>query len=252
MDDVFSLELIEEFQQFENDYQYRDTIDTDIMDSETIDESEIDETSINSVSSQVDVQPSAPTCTEAAGTQELEENSSSSQDKIIHDFMCCCNLGPRKTACSLQFTRELIKSSRLNCQEMTKAELDLVVLANLDANRRYAIDQQKSRVHIQYFYRGQSVCKKMFLYVHSIGTKTFKNLVMHFDENSLTPRMHGNTKRLPSNAMSYSTTENITKFITNFATVHALPLPGRIPGVYSEKLIIQHSFSLKLHQSCIE
>ena len=234
MDGIFSSDLVEEFEVIERDYQYTETVDTERITSETTDESEIDDASVDSI----DIL-----------TQSQESNNE--EDKSVNDFVnttCCCNFGPRKTACSLQLYYELILSSHLNCQEMTKAELDLVVLANLDGNRRCTIDQQRSRVHIQYSFCGNIVCKTTFLFVHSVGTKAFKNLVAHFDENGLTPRMHGNTKRLPPNAISYSTTKDIAQFITNFASIHALPLPGRIPGVYSdEKALLLPSNMSKRH-----
>ena len=47
--------------------------------------------------------------------------------------------------------------------------------------------------------------------------------------------MHGNIKRLPANAISLEWTRSIYKFIENFATVHALPLPGRLPHQYSDE-----------------
>ena len=41
--------------------------------------------------------------------------------------------------------------------------------------------------------------------------------------------MHGNTKKLPKDALEYKDTKVVFDFILNFATLHAIQLPGRIP-----------------------
>ena len=78
------------------------------------------------------------------------------------------------------------------------------------------------------------MCRNFFLFVHSLGSKRFKNLVSHFTNNGLSSRTHGNTKRLPANTTPFTVTKEIVLFICNFAAVHALPLPGRIPGQFSD------------------
>ena len=70
--------------------------------------------------------------------------------------------------------------------------------------------------------------------------------MVHFDKHGLTPRIHGNTKRLPANTIPFTKTQSIIKFIEHFATVHALPLPGRLPGQYSdEKALLLPSYMSK-------
>ena len=49
-------------------------------------------------------------------------------------------------------------------------------------------------------------------------------------ENGLTPRVHGNTKRKPKHALSYTTTEFVVRFLFNYAEQNAIVLPGRVPG----------------------
>ena len=46
----------------------------------------------------------------------------------------------------------------------------------------------------------------------------------------LTPRVHGNTRRLPPNALTFSDVQHVVAFISKFAETHAIFLPGRIPG----------------------
>lgn len=149
------------------------------------------------------------------------------ENTLIDGFMvkgCGCSLGPGKSPCSKLLSREEISSTRMNCQEMSSTELDILVLANLDAHshtgpgysgasvspgQRFPIHMSlgnganvKRQVSIDYYFRGRHVCKATFTYVHAIGPKRFKNLVAHFQEHGLVPRVHGNTKRLPANTIT--------------------------------------------------
>ena len=49
--------------------------------------------------------------------------------------------------------------------------------------------------------------------------------------------IHGNTKRLPTNALSLEDSVNVTTFITNYARAHAMPLPGHLPN-HKDKVMI--------------
>lgn len=73
------------------------------------------------------------------------------------------------------------------------------------------------------------------MFAHAIGVKHFKNLVTHFNQNGLMPRTHGNSTRLPANTVPLSVSKDIVQFISNFLTLHALPLPGRMPGYLATK-----------------
>jgi len=75
---------------------------------------------------------------------EMEANLSvreedEAEEKLIDDFVakgCGCSLGPGRSTCSKSFSHEDISSTRMNCKEMSTTELDMLVLANLDAHRR--------------------------------------------------------------------------------------------------------------------
>ncbi|KAK3748039.1 hypothetical protein RRG08_029895 [Elysia crispata] len=54
-------------------------------------------------------------------------------------------------------------------------------------------------------------------------------MIKHYKENDVEPRLHGNTKKLPKNALEYKDTKAVVDFILNFATLHAIQLPGRTP-----------------------
>ena len=61
----------------------------------------------------------------------LLRSKDEAEDQHIEEFFhktCNCHFGPRSG-------RDDIVSTCMNCREMTKADLDLVILANLDAHR---------------------------------------------------------------------------------------------------------------------
>ena len=59
----------------------------------------------------------------------------------------------------------------------------------------------------------------------------------HYQLNGVTPRRHGNLKRRPWNAADFCDKERAVAFIKNFAEVHAIPLPGRMPKFYDYNIM---------------
>ena len=202
-------ELLDEFENADEDYQY--TNEEEIVDAS----SDEDEGDINDFSVRFE---------------------DAAEVNMIGSFItqtCQCTLGPTHDACSKLFNYEIFSTNRMNCAEMEKGELDLVILANLNAHR--CGESHQSRCHVNYYFHGKKVCKTTYLFLHGIGPKRFKNLLSHFDQNGLVSRTHGNTKRSPANTLPFSTTQEVVKFINNFALLHALPLPGRLPGQFSDQ-----------------
>lgn len=80
------------------------------------------------------------------------------------------------------------------------------------------------------YHQGKPVCLQTFQFLHTIGKKRRRNLMANIKENGLTPRVHGNVKRIPKHALSLQSTEYILRFLHSYAEQHALLLPGWIPG----------------------
>ena len=78
--------------------------------------------------------------------------------------------------------------------------------------------------------QGLKVCRATFLFLHGVRPAMLKALRNHCKENGLVPRVHGNTRRLPANSLTFENVQQITTFIQNYAEDHAILLPGRIPG----------------------
>lgn len=150
---------------------------------------------------------------------------------------CGCKLGPKSTPCSSLLCRELLVTRRNDCIQLESSELDLVILAQLQALRAHSdqpltehLSSTPHRSYTVFYFQKLRICLKTFLFVHGISHKCFEALQKHFDCAGLVPRIHGNTKRLPKNTRPKQDTFRALGFIDNMSEIHGLPLPGRMPN----------------------
>ncbi len=61
----------------------------------------------------------------------------------------------------------------------------------------------------------------------------------------LDSRVHGNSKRLPANTLTFKDKENVKKFLCDYAQANAILLPGRIPGYKRDDLQLLPSCTTK-------
>ena len=168
--------------------------------------------------------------------------SDNREHELVSQFMtsgCGCTKA-RGTQCCQQFSQEYIMSVRQSCAELTRSELDMAILGQISAStntgsvatthRSHHKEADRERGYTSFIHQGKPLCQKMFNFLHGIGIKRLKNLAASFKENGLSPRTHGNVKKLPHNTLSFSSTEFFVRFIFNYAEQHTLLLPGRVPG----------------------
>jgi hypothetical protein len=96
--------------------------------------------------------------------------------------------------------------------------------------------KQRKRTYTQFMHSGQRICERTFSYIHSIGKKRLNNLVTHYQQNGLTPREHGNTRRIPSHTLSLQSVEYVIQTLLSLAEQQGLVLPGRVPGCKQDDL----------------
>ena len=82
---------------------------------------------------------------------------------------------------------------------------------------------------IKFILPGVLVWQKGVLFVHAISRTCFKNLCDSVGNHGVIDRVHGNARKRPHNAFSYSSIENASRFIVNTSDTHGLPLPGCLP-----------------------
>ena len=135
--------------------------------------------------------------------------------------------------------REAVEQRRGSCAELSKLELDMAILGQLAASEHRVLGVTPKRARGDFFIQGMKVCKAMFLFAHGLGEKRFKNLKSHFSNMGLSPRSHGNLGRIPHHAVSLDDARHMVTFLFEYAELHALLLPGRVPGYNRTDLQVQ-------------
>ena len=157
---------------------------------------------------------------------EIESSETDTQEeKTMSDFLnkgCGC-----KWKCHTTLDIHAIRERRTTCAELSKTELDMVLLGQLAASETGTHAQ---RARSTFHFQGKRICRATFLLLHGIGEKRFKNIKKHFSEKGLSPRGHGNQGRVPHNAITLDDARLAVKFLYEYAEMHAILLPGRIPG----------------------
>ena len=176
--------------------------------------------------------------------EDIEESDT------ISTFMtegCGCNKYIEEP-CYKLFEQSEVESIRSRMLEFSTTELDLVVLGQIASGmsvgtlkgntRGSKAKVTRDRSYCSFLYNGQSICLKTFLFLHTIGKKRYSNLIKHYHLNGVTPRIHGNEKRQPWHAATYADKEKAIAFIKNYADIHAMPLPGRLPKHQDYKVML--------------
>ena len=172
-------------------------------------------------------------------------NAGRSDKKLQIDFTCSCKLYNDGQPCSLRFTPIELKDLRSTHQSLSKEELDMNILAQIQAGihdgektQRPKQKEQSDRkkVRVDYYHKGAKICRDTFMYIHGVFKDRLTDLIKHFQEEGMVARVHGNTNRRPHNALTFEQRLDVVRFISNFAEQHAVLLPGRIPGYARDDL----------------
>lgn len=233
---IFPIETEEEFLSFEREYSgTSQDYNEDQSDSEE-----------NAVDSDSDEESGIPTdsATMATDTSTVD----SEENQLVCKFIsktCRCKLGPELTPCSSIFSKETIIDQREKCFELEKFELDMVILGQLQAfSSNIKTDEPTQRKkYMEFLFNGRRVCRETFMFMHTLSQKKYHNLLVHYGKNGLISREHGNLHCIPHNRIPFNDIKAIVTFITRFAEIHALPLPGRMPNHKTKALLLPSDIS---------
>ncbi|XP_068754155.1 uncharacterized protein [Montipora capricornis] len=162
---------------------------------------------------------------------------------------CGCSRGVKGGPCCQQFSEEVVLSNLNNCLELTHAELDLVILANIQAVTKIEVigEKRKERSRCSFLYQNLPICKDMFLHLYGLSYSRFRRLKEHYEQNGLSQRIHGNSKRLPHNTLQQAINEDVKNFLTNYVEENAVLLPERIPGFKKDDIRLLSSSETKMN-----
>ena len=91
------------------------------------------------------------------------------EEADVRSYDCNCQFGAGKKACSSLLRYEDVMDYRGNCLELSRAELDMVILGQINS-------QLSPQSHKKFFYKGDRVCMNTFLFLHAISDKRYSNL----------------------------------------------------------------------------
>lgn len=158
------------------------------------------------------------------------------KDKQTEFFLKGCGC---EKHCDILFSPQHVNEIRSSCLELNTSDLDSVILGQLSAfgstrncvgiTTRHA-PKERDRTRFFYHHQGEKICSNMFFFLHTIGGKRRRNLISHFLEHGILPRVHGNTGKIPHNTLSLHVTEFVVRFLLNYTEQNGLLLPGRVPG----------------------
>ena len=183
----------------------------------------------------------------ASPTLQHEETPSTPDVSTCENFYqrtCGCDKN-QGSPCSKLFPLEHFIEMRAHCSLLTKDELDLVLMGFISSSMldsdavkdgRHQHPAKRRHITMAYKHHGVEVCKKTFLFLHGIGKDRLQNVKDHYKVEGMQVRINKNTKRSPHHAMSFAAIKYVVNFLTNYAEVNAIPLPGRIPGYKREDI----------------
>ncbi len=157
----------------------------------------------------------------SAEMRDVDVKEEENIDKFVHDG-CGCQLAGGQP-CSSYFTADYYRSVRSQMAEMTHTELDLVVMGQIMAHIHSTPNTSTSKCHrkateckrtmVTFTHLSYHVCRSTFLFTHNIGVDRYKNIKASFEQNGISPRVHGNTSRLPKNTFSIDTVRQVVQYI---------------------------------------
>lgn len=96
---------------------------------------------------------------------------------------CGCSRGTKGGQCCEQFSKEAVLSNLNDCLELSHEELDLVILANIQActNSEIIGEKRKQSSRSSFLYLNRPICKDMFSTLYRTSYSQFRRLKEHYE-----------------------------------------------------------------------
>ena len=78
----------------------------------------------------------------------LENEEILSKVEIFHQYGCECSYGAKGSQFSQQFSKEAVLFNVNNCLELSHGELDLIILANVQASTNFETTSEKRKLEV--------------------------------------------------------------------------------------------------------
>lgn len=166
---------------------------------------------------------------------EGDSHTSIISNSLIPLCSCTFNNG---SPCYSAFDRESLDDARMHYEAMLKRDRVIAILAKIECGigkteeterPKQKSQTERKRTRNEYYHLRRRICRDVFQYIHCIGEKQLDALNKHYKSEGVEPRVHGRSKHLPANSLTYDDNRRVVDFIINYADVHAVTLPGRTP-----------------------
>lgn len=138
-------------------------------------------------------------------------------------------------SCYRELQADSVYRHRLNIAELTKQEHDMYLmgvtmacLANRNETNRH---KERIRQRASYVFQGKRVCLDAFLYLENVTHYHLKRIRRHVMINGVIPRVHGNMRKKPHNALSLDLYKFAEHFVKNELMQHR-------PDIHKGNLVI--------------
>lgn len=173
---------------------------------------------------------------EAAPT-ELENSVSEVSSRL--EAGCEC-----QGICFKDLQADNVYRHRLNIAELTKQEHDMYLMGVTMAclSNRTETNRHKERVRQRavYVFQGKRVCLDAFIYLENVTQYHLKRIRRHVMLNGVTPRVHGNMRKKPHNALSLDLYKFAENFVKSELTQHTSDL--------NKSIIVMNEPRMNLYQ----
>ena len=138
------------------------------------------------------------------------------------------------------FTADEMVKRRLDMFAMTPRDQMLVLLGKVscgvnmsEMTCRKKKASQKTREHQRttYWLEGHQLCRETFKFLRGISQDRLTALLDWYKTEGLVPKeKKSGGRKSNTKCLMFEDIKRVVQFLTNYADVHALVLPGRVPG----------------------
>ena len=159
---------------------------------------------------------------------------------------CGCRLN-KGFPCSNLIPLEKYVCHRSEASALTRDQLDLLLMGAVmsvlnshdESEDKSHKSKSRERIYSTYLFGGQRVCRCTYQFLLGVGKDRLQAIKATYIKDGITTRTHGNTKRLPHNALTY---EDITRIVT------AIMLRNKQYYYLGESPVIKGTISSYYHQ----
>jgi len=169
--------------------------------------------------------------------------------------------------CSSQFAPEDMVRRRLEMAALVPRDQMLALLGKISCTinmseetcrRKKSSQAVRQHQRTLYYLESRQICQATFKFIHGISQGRLTGLLKWYKSEGLAPKEKRSGGRNNNrHCLQFSEIEDIVRFLTNYASEHAMILPGRVPGFKRDDIKLLPSSHTKtkvydMYKSCME